>query len=102
MLNKHVLGDTKQVRLHELQTHRYTQTSDTQRHTHTHRNTHPQARTDTDTRTQTHTATHTNTRTCTTRRTQRHVQTISEELKTTLFVARKVLALRDEHAAGHA
>ena len=29
-------------------------------------------------------------------------QTLSEELKTTLFVARKVLVLRDEHAAGHA
>ena len=29
-------------------------------------------------------------------------ETLSEELKTTLFVARKVLVLRDEHAAGHA
>ena len=66
MLNKHVLGDTKQGRLHELQTHRYTQTSDTQRLTHTHTETLTSTHTGTDTRTQTHTATHTNTRTCTT------------------------------------
>ena len=81
MLNKHVLGDTKQGRLHELQTHRYTQTSDTQRHTHTHRNTHPQAHTQTQTHAHRHT--HSDTHKHTHMHNQTHTETRTDHLRGT-------------------